>query len=118
MIALLFDDRCTRCNLCVAICPTNVLEAVAGGVPRIARPGACQTCFQCELHCQADAIYVAPDCRGPEAVDAAQAEPLLGQYRRESGWHEWAGDPAYADEHWRMGDVFRRAAMLRADPPS
>ncbi len=116
MIELIVDDRCTRCNLCVTVCPTDVLTPVAQGKPAIARQEDCQTCFLCELYCQADAIYVAPEIDRPVAVEegAIVASGLLGQHRRNAGWDEWAGDPNYSNEFWRMGELFARG--LGFDP--
>jgi NAD-dependent dihydropyrimidine dehydrogenase PreA subunit len=110
MIELLLADRCTGCNRCVEICPTNVFDAVQGGRPVIARAEDCQTCFMCELYCQADALFVHPnaDERVPVQPSAIVAAGLLGQYRRESGWDEWEGQ--YPNEQWMMEQVFRRAA--------
>lgn len=111
MITLVAEDRCVGCNVCVEVCPTNVLEAAASGPPRIARQADCQTCFMCELYCRADAIYVDPDCEATAPVDTAalEASGLMGQYRRDSGWDEWASDPARANAHWRMDAIFARA---------
>ncbi|RWL17913.1 MAG: ferredoxin family protein [Mesorhizobium sp.] len=111
MIELVIAERCTGCNACVEICPTNVLEAISADVPRIARQEDCQTCFMCELYCRADAIYVAPDCENPTPVDkkAILTSSLLGEFRRNHGWDEWADDPRYPNEHWRMESVFLRA---------
>jgi hypothetical protein len=65
----------------------------------------------CELYCPADALFVASDCERPETVDEAEvlASGLLGQFRRDHGWGEWANDPRYKNQHWYMGEVFRRA---------
>ena len=110
MIELIVEDRCANCNTCVAICPTNVLAA-GERTPVIARQDDCQTCFMCELYCPHDAIYVAPDCEHPVAVDptAIAGSGLLGEFRRLHGWGEWAGDPRYTNEHWQMELVFLRA---------
>lgn len=111
MIALLIEDRCTQCNACVRVCPTNVFDAVKGGCPTVARQNDCQTCYMCELYCPADALYVGSDCDRPEVLDVRQvvASGLLGQIRRDHGWGEWAADPRYKNQQWYMGEVFRRA---------
>lgn len=111
MIELLVAARCTSCNICVQVCPTQVFDAVPGAQPAIARQADCQTCFMCELYCPADALYVAPDCDGPVAVNEAAviAAGWLGQYRRDSGWGVHRNDPAHANESWRMDEVFARA---------
>jgi NAD-dependent dihydropyrimidine dehydrogenase PreA subunit len=111
LIELLVRDRCTGCNACVETCPTNVFDPVPGGFPVIARQADCQTCYMCELYCAADALFVASDCEQPEPIDEAQviAAGLLGQFRRDHGWGEWALDPRYHNQHWYMGEVFRRA---------
>ena len=36
----------------------------------------------------------------------------LGQYRRDSGWGAHRGDPAHANESWRMDEVFARAREI------
>ena len=114
MIELLIADRCTGCNICVQVCPTNVFAAVPNARPMIAYQADCQTCFMCELYCPADALYVAPDCAAPVVVDEAEiiASGWLGQYRRDSGWGEHRHDPAHANESWRMDEVFARARSL------
>lgn len=111
MIELIIAERCTGCNVCVEICPTNVFEPAAKRTPLIARQQDCQTCFMCELYCREDAIYVAPDCEGPAFVnkDEILASDLLGEFRRNHGWDEWSGDPRYPNDHWRMESVFLRA---------
>jgi NAD-dependent dihydropyrimidine dehydrogenase PreA subunit len=111
MIELLVKDRCTKCNACVRACPTNVFDEAPGEVPVIARQSDCQTCYMCELYCPVDALFVASDCAHSEPVDEAAivGSGLLGQFRRDHGWGEWSSDPRYKNQHWYMGEVFRRA---------
>ena len=92
MIEVISAERCTRCNICVRICPTDVFDLVADGPPVIARQDSCQTCFMCEAHCPADAMYVAPQ-RTPVADGSPHADErrvtdaeLLGSYRARLGW--------------------------------
>ena len=107
MIELILGDRCTGCGDCVAVCPTHVFDPGTKGVPLIARPEECQTCFMCELHCRADAIYVGPDRDRFVKVEPEEVlnAGLLGQYRRDSGWDEWAAHPEYTSQFWRMPDI-------------
>jgi len=94
-----------------AIRQALVFDARADAPPLLARPDDCQTCFACELYCQADALYVDPSVfeRVKVNADTVRASGLLGVYRRDSGWDEWADDPRYANQHWRMEGVFLRA---------
>lgn len=92
MIEVLDPVRCTSCDICVRVCPTNVFDAVEGDIPVIARHSDCQTCFQCEAWCPADAIFVSPS-RTPEPDgsplrdgDTLAARNLLGLYRDRVGW--------------------------------
>lgn len=120
MIAALLTDRCTACQRCVAICPAQVFDTDhADAPPRIARPLDCQTCFACELHCDADALYIDPDVFLPHAVDMAwlQRSGLLGVYRRDAGWSGGDGASTEAEHpnlHWRMDEVFARGRALAA----
>ena len=104
MIEVVHATRCTGCNICVQACPTRVFEAVAGGIPRIARQDACQTCFMCELYCPEDALYVAP-----LADRAATAEELegfaaaqAGAYRRAVGWGRGRQSTAQDDASYEL----------------
>ena len=116
MIELIVSDRCTNCGACVEVCPTNVFDQASSGPPILARVEDCQTCFMCELHCRADAIYVAPDCDRRDTVDPAEivASGRLGRYRQHSGWDEWAD--RFPNDQWLMENVFRRAGEAAAQP--
>jgi NAD-dependent dihydropyrimidine dehydrogenase PreA subunit len=88
MIELVSTERCIKCDLCVAVCPDRVFDAVPDSAPTIARKHDCQTCFLCELYCPADALYVSPNVADDDPVDEADlvARDLLGSYRRAMGW--------------------------------
>jgi NAD-dependent dihydropyrimidine dehydrogenase PreA subunit len=92
MIEVISDARCTRCDLCIKVCPTNVFSRSPSGLPVIARQEDCQTCFQCEAYCPADALFVSPlrvpAPAGHEWKDegALVAKGMLGLYRQRVGW--------------------------------
>lgn len=88
MIELISESRCVQCNLCVSVCPTDVFDKRANGIPVIARKQDCQTCFMCELYCPADAMYVAPFAEEHAEVQESELEErgLLGGYREKIGW--------------------------------
>ncbi len=61
MIERIDEQRCDGCNICVHVCPCDVLRVDPGQkLARIAYPDDCQTCFACELDCPEQAIYVGP----------------------------------------------------------
>lgn len=116
MIAHIFADACTGCDACVAACPTHVLDP-GDPVPVIARPDQCQTCFMCELYCEADAIYVAPDQNAAQSIDpdAVRAAGHLGRLRRDYGWDR---EPEEGESHlrdfWQLGPLLREGARIAA----
>jgi NAD-dependent dihydropyrimidine dehydrogenase PreA subunit len=116
MIEVVLDERCTRCNLCVEMCPTNVFDGIRGELPVIARQSDCQTCFMCELYCPADALYVHPDCATAVAVDPTEIieAELIGQYRRDSGWGKYRGQ--IENEIWRMDSVITMTRVASGGP--
>lgn len=93
MIEVVSAQRCIGCNVCVAVCPTNVFDAdPGGGPPVIARQADCQTCFMCEAYCPVDALFVAPHVCPLPASSPLRDEVylattgLLGSYRTGIGW--------------------------------
>lgn len=106
MIEVLSAERCTGCNICVKVCPTNVFDENGGDAPLIARQGDCQTCFQCEVYCPFDALFVAP-LRDPAPADSewrSEAKLIesgqLGLYRRRVGWSSAEQPAVPSDAEW------------------
>ncbi|MGW4212115.1 4Fe-4S dicluster domain-containing protein [Lentzea sp. NPDC004789] len=89
MIELISTQQCIACDKCILVCPTNVFDRGTDGLPVISRQSDCQTCFQCEANCPADALFVAPHTHPlPESLDENELRRtgLLGSYRRDIGW--------------------------------
>ncbi len=47
---------CKACNICIALCPTQVFEPDRDGRPTIARAEDCTQCSVCWTHCPDFAI--------------------------------------------------------------
>jgi NAD-dependent dihydropyrimidine dehydrogenase PreA subunit len=112
VIELINADRCTGCNICVRICPTDVFERGSKNeAPTIARQDSCQTCFMCEAHCPEDAMYVAPLRQpAPESSVHRDEEWLLkegyfGSYRARLGWGEGRTPPRNGDELLALSEI-------------
>jgi hypothetical protein len=71
----------------------------------------------CELYCSADAVYVGPDRDTLRPVKEADvvASGLLGQFRRDSGWDEWADDPRYECQIWKLGPYIQAGGKQSAE---
>ena len=53
--------RCKGCGICIALCPTQVLEMQYPELKcRVARVEDCIGCLMCELHCPDFAIVSCP----------------------------------------------------------
>jgi thioredoxin reductase (NADPH) len=78
------DDRCTGCDACVAVCPTNVLDLVANK-SRVLRFEDCIQCEACMWACPTEALVMFPEgarpppLRVPDIDDNFQTR-VLGQY--------------------------------------
>lgn len=114
MIAHIFENLCDGCNRCVAVCPTHVLD-VGAGAPVIARLDQCQTCYMCELYCEADAIYVGPDAHVAESVDpvAIRASGHLGRIRRDHGWDR-PDEAGHLDLYRLLGPLLQEGGEMAA----
>ena len=59
-------EMCTGCEICVKVCPVDVLEMVAapdkveGALAAVAHLEQCTTCMLCEINCPHFAIFVEP----------------------------------------------------------
>ena len=92
MIEVIVAERCISCDICIAVCPTDVFESGPDGLPVVAHQEDCQTCFMCEVNCPVDALYVAPYSAAVSEdsphrdVDALTESGALGRYRAVVGW--------------------------------
>ncbi|MFE7798079.1 MULTISPECIES: 4Fe-4S binding protein [unclassified Nocardia] len=92
MIEVVSVDRCIGCDKCIEVCPTNVFDRGADGIPVLARQSDCQTCFMCEAYCPVDALFVAARTEPLPPDDIQRDETyliereLLGSYRKALGW--------------------------------
>ena len=52
-----FESLCTRCDDCIAVCPTGVVKSGDGGYPRIDfSAGECTFCGECVAVCEPAAL--------------------------------------------------------------
>ncbi|MCG8420734.1 MAG: NAD(P)-binding domain-containing protein [Proteobacteria bacterium] len=78
------DDRCTGCDACVAVCPTNVLDLM-DNKSRVVRFQDCIQCEQCMWACPTEALVMhlegtqPPPLKVPALDDAFQTA-VPGQY--------------------------------------
>ena len=124
MIEIVSAAACIACDVCVKVCPTDVFDRGADGVPVIARQSDCQTCFMCEAYCPTDALYVAP-VSAPVAPDSPHADEdavtrsgLLGGYRAMIGWGRGRTAGALLDQNPLLGATPPLASRDYRFPPS
>lgn len=124
MIEIVSAKACIACDVCVKVCPTDVFDRGADGVPVIARQSDCQTCFMCEAYCPTDALYVSP-VSTPVAPDSPHADEdavarngLLGGYREMIGWGRGRSAGSLRDQNPVLTSVPPTPASLLPVPAS
>ncbi|MEO7730481.1 MAG: NAD(P)-binding domain-containing protein, partial [Kofleriaceae bacterium] len=78
------DDRCTGCDACVAVCPTNVLDLVANK-SRVIAFHECIQCEQCMFACPTEALVMYPQGGTPPVLKVPEIDEnfqtaVVGQY--------------------------------------
>ena len=78
------DDRCTGCDACVAVCPTNVLDLVANK-SRVLRFQDCIQCEACMFACPTEALVMFPEGSTPPPLKIPEIDEnfqtaVPGQY--------------------------------------
>jgi thioredoxin reductase (NADPH) len=78
------DDRCTGCDACVAVCPTNVLDLVANK-SRVLRFHDCIQCEACMFACPTEALVMFPEGSTPPPLKIPEVDEnfqtvVPGQY--------------------------------------
>ncbi|MBA3542714.1 MAG: NAD(P)-binding domain-containing protein, partial [Deltaproteobacteria bacterium] len=78
------DDRCTGCDACVAVCPTNVLDLVANK-SRVLRFQDCIQCEACMFACPTEALVMFPEGSVPPPLKVPEIDEnfqtaVPGQY--------------------------------------
>ncbi len=109
------DDRCTGCDACVAVCPTNVLELV-DNKSRVLRFEDCIQCEACMFACPTEALVMFPEGTPPPPLKLPEMDEFFqtatkGQYLI----GEVAGKPLVknAANLGRMAVEHMRASGLR-----
>jgi thioredoxin reductase (NADPH) len=78
------DDRCTGCDACVAVCPTNVLDLVENK-SRVLRFHDCIQCEACMFACPTEALVMFPEGGQPPPLQIPEMDEhfqtaVPGQY--------------------------------------
>ncbi len=84
LIHAINDDRCTGCDACVAVCPTNVLDLISNK-SRVLRFQDCIQCEACMWACPTEALVMFPEGTQPPPVKAPDIDDVYqtaipGQY--------------------------------------
>ncbi len=116
-VEIRFDpDKCTGCELCVELCPQEVLEATAGaGVPRASRTDDCCVCMTCAGKCPEGAVRVTQGAPAKRYVDDENARPFEGPGEPEL--ETWAGWSRTLEEVLGLRSKPVAISLLRAGEP-
>lgn len=84
LIHAINDDRCTGCDACVAVCPTDVLDLV-DNKSRVLRFSQCIQCEQCMWACPTRALVMHYEDEEPPPIRVPSLDPYYqtdvpGQY--------------------------------------
>ncbi len=84
LIHAINDDRCTGCDACVAVCPTNVLSLI-NNKSRVLRFQDCIQCEACMWACPTESLVMFPEGTNPPPVrvpeiDVNYQTVVQGQY--------------------------------------
>jgi formate dehydrogenase major subunit len=52
-----FNDKCSRCGICVEDCPGNIL-VMSDDKPEVVYPDECWHCGSCEISCPCEAVSI------------------------------------------------------------
>lgn len=55
-MVLLIKESCTKCGVCLEVCPHGVFQVDSEGYSRVEFASRCIECGACELNCRGDAI--------------------------------------------------------------
>ncbi len=108
-------SQCTRCGLCVADCPANIIRLESGGVPRITPEddADCIYCQHCLAICPVAAISVAGkipgDSRPLEKTGAADAAAIERAIYARRSVRKFAAEPVDAATIRRILNVVAHA---------
>jgi len=80
MIKQIDWDQCNGCGVCIDVCPNDVIRIDAAASRAVIRYlESCMTCYNCEMACPVECIYVDPFCK--------PIPPIVG-YLNEEVTHE------------------------------
>lgn len=111
------NDLCTRCGICTAVCPANIVEpGDESKLPRVSyeKAGLCFSCGHCEAFCpsQALTLNIRPNekVKLPEGVGMISAEDIGFYLQKRRSVRRFTDDPVSKDEILKVLDIARYAA--------